>query len=831
MSEVTVRFRGDTRQLDRALGGVNRGLKRVNQNAKASRKSLKSISDTGNRVTTALRAAGAALLAFGAGSLIKNIVNVSTRFEDLRTTLSSVTGSAKSGAEAFKFVSEFSTKTQFGIEELTQSYIKLKAAGIEPTEQLLTTFTNTAAITTDQLGSLQAVTDLFARTTAGGLGLEEIERLGDRGVPVLDILREKLGLSRNEISEFGKTAEGAKKIVDAFAEGIEERFGGATEARINNVSTQFSNLQIAITNAQDAIGQQGFAFALGQAATQITEYITKNEDMVKSIGLGLTKAFLYAKETAFLLARNIEILAKVMAVVITISLARWAWAAGASMAALTMTIGRKLIPIFGWLGKVLKATALLALRHPIIGGIAIAIAGIEYFTGSVSKLATKLGLIGEDSALDALVDGASKLAGTLTNDVTQGLDGILGMSERVNQQLSEITSELEQQADIQTNAITPEIDKQAQKQEQIKKTVSDLLAIKEEEFRVSQLSTDEQLRYNLEKEITGKIGRELLDDERDRLGLLVKQTRELTEQKKRMEDFQKALGKAFEFGERAMPTLYGMGLPELEDSLDLAQQHLENALRNNEHTEEDHKAWLLNLERQFQVEKARMEEAALKGRLRNLMREADAHEGLTQIVLSEKSKQALQAIGQEEKIEKRVNDRIEFEKKSEFEKAQWAVSQGASAFEQLGRYNKQAFQAAKALRIAEAIMNTYTGATLALATYPPPFNFIGAAVVVAAGMANIANIRSQSYSGRQLGGPVQEGKSFLVGETGPEIFTPNISGRIDRMDGMGGQNVNINFNIQAVDTQGFDELLVSRRGVIQQVISDAMLESGQRSRY
>jgi len=831
MSDVTVRFRGDTRQLDRALGGVNRGLRNVNKNARASRKSLQSISATGDRVTTALRAAGAALLAFGAGSVIKSIVNTTTRFEDLRTTLASVTGSAQSGAEAFKFVSEFSTKTQFGIEELTQSYIKLKAAGIEPTEQLLTTFTDTAAITTDQLGSLQAVTDLFARTTAGGLGLEEIERLGDRGVPVLSILEEKLGLTRNEISEFGKTAEGAKKIVDAFAEGINERFGGATLSRINNVSTQFSNLQIAITNAQDAIGQQGFAYALGQTATEITNYITKNEDMVKSIGQGLTKAFLYAKETAFVLAQNLEILGKVALVLLGIGLAKWAIGVGAAMGSLAVLIAGSLVKAFGFLAKALRTTALLALRHPIIGGIAVAIAGIEYFTGGVSKLAEKLGLIGEDGAMEGLVDDATAFASTITGPIAKGLDDVLGIQERVNQQFSEITSELEKQGDIQKNVITPEVDKQAQKQEQIKKSVSDLLAIKEEEFRVSQMSTDEQMRYNLEKEITTKVGRELLDDEKERLGLLVKQTRELREQKKRMEDFKKALGKAFEFGERAIPTMYGLGLPELEDSLDLAQQHLENALRNNEHTEADHKKWLLDLERQFQVEKARMEETALKGRLRNLMREADEHKGLTAIVLSEKSKQTLQAIGQEEKVEKRVNDRIEFEKKSEYEKAQWAVTQGANAFEALGRYNKQAFQASKALRIAEAVMNTYTGATLALATYPPPFNFIGAAAVVAAGLANIATIRSQSYQGRQLGGPVQEGKSFLVGETGPEIFTPNISGRIDRMDSMGGQPVNINFNIQAVDTQGFDELLVSRRGVIQQVISDAMLESGQRSRF
>ncbi len=829
MSDVTVRFRGDTRQLDRALGGVNRGLRNVNKNARASRKSLQSISATGDRVTTALRAAGAALLAFGAGSVIKSIVNTTTRFEDLRTTLASVTGSAQSGAEAFKFVSEFSTRTQFGIEELTQSYIKLKAAGIEPTEQLLTTFTDTAAITTDQLGSLQAVTDLFARTTAGGLGLEEIERLGDRGVPVLSILEEKLGLTRNEISEFGKTAEGAKKIVDAFAEGINERFGGATLSRINNVSTQFSNLQIAITNAQDAIGQQGFAFALGQAATEITNYITKNEDMVKSIGQGLTKAFLYAKETAFVLAQNIEILGKVMLVLIGISLAKWAIATGTAMAGLAVTVGGGLVKAFGFLGKVLKATALLALRHPIIGGIAVAIAGIQYFTGGVSKLAEKLGLIGEDSALDGLVDDATAFAKTVTGPIVNGLDDVLGIQERVNQQFSEITSELEKQGDIQKNVITPEVDKQAQKQEQIKKTVSDLLAIKEEEFRVSQMSTAEQMRYNLEKEITTKVGRELLDDEKERLNLLVEQTREIEEQKKRYKEFSEALDKSFEFQRRALAI--GPDLDELNDSLDLARQTINNQLDNGVISERQHKQLLLDLERQYQAEKARLAEQGVKNAIRNQIREGEALKGLYQFKISEEQKQVLQKIGQEEKIERRVNDRIEFEKKSELEKTQWAIGQGADAFEALGRYNKQAFAASKALRIAEAVMNTYTGATLALATYPPPFNFIGAAAVVAAGLANIATIRSQSYQGRQLGGAVQEGKSFLVGETGPEIFTPNISGRIDRMDGMGGKDVNVNFTINAVDTQGFDELLVSRRGVIQQVISDAMLESGQRSRF
>lgn len=154
-------------------------------------------------------------------------------------------------------------------------------------------------------------------------------------------------------------------------------------------------------------------------------------------------------------------------------------------------------------------------------------------------------------------------------------------------------------------------------------------------------------------------------------------------------------------------------------------------------------------------------------------------------------------------------------------------------FGQLGQYNKQAFQAAKAFNIANAIMNTYLGATKALAMFPPPFNFIAAAGVVAAGLAQVAAIRSQTYSGRALGGPVMGGETYMVGENGPELFTPATSGSItrnDQLDGMG-DKVEINFTINAVDQRGIDELLIERRSVIQQIISDAMLERGNRSRF
>ena len=199
-------------------------------------------------------------------------------------------------------------------------------------------------------------------------------------------------------------------------------------------------------------------------------------------------------------------------------------------------------------------------------------------------------------------------------------------------------------------------------------------------------------------------------------------------------------------------------------------------------------------------------------------------------VMSEQDRAVLQRVGADERQRAIVQERIAFEKKSEMEKANFAIEQGANIFNALGAQNKKAFEVAKAFNIANAIMNTYMAATKALATYPFPFGAIAAAGAVAMGLAQVAQIRSQTYSGRALGGPVMGGQSYVVGESGPELFTPSTTGSITRNSDIGGGGTtNVNFTIVANDTTGFDQLLASRRGLIQQVISDAMLEKGRRS--
>jgi hypothetical protein len=252
-----------------ALGKINRDITKLQASS--------------FKLSTALKGAGIALAAVFATRVVKSVIDTTARFEDLNDALASVTGSAQAGAEAFDFVSEFATKTQFGVEDLTTTFIKLKASGIEPTEDLLTLFTDTAAVTTDQLGSLQAITDLFARTTSGGLGLEELNRLADRGVPVFRILEEQLGITRLEISEVGKTAEGSRKILNALSTGLRQDFGGATAKVVDNLSTQFSNLNIALKNSANEFGQ-GLSPALKDAIGDLTEFVENNEETIAALG-------------------------------------------------------------------------------------------------------------------------------------------------------------------------------------------------------------------------------------------------------------------------------------------------------------------------------------------------------------------------------------------------------------------------------------------------------------------------------------------------------------------------------------------------------------------
>jgi hypothetical protein len=152
-----------------------------------------------------------------------------------------------------------------------------------------------------------------------------------------------------------------------------------------------------------------------------------------------------------------------------------------------------------------------------------------------------------------------------------------------------------------------------------------------------------------------------------------------------------------------------------------------------------------------------------------------------------------------------------------------------SGLQALSGLNRTAFEAFKRFRIAEATIEAVKGAATAFSTYAAN-PFVATAVAashLAKGMAMVAQIKSTSF--REKGGPVSQGKPFIVGEKGPELFVPNQSGNIVANNKMGGSPVNVTFNISTVDARGFNELLSNSRGTIVSLINSAVNESGRQA--
>lgn len=219
-----------------------------------------------------------------------------TAFEDLRTSLQILYNDSRAGNRAFQDIKNLASETVFSVQDLTETVIKLKAAGIDPTLSRLRLFADISAVTADKIGALQAITDLYARTTAGGLGLEDLNRLQDRGIPVFDIIAKKTGLARLEIAKFGQSAEGARIILQALESGLAESFGGASEKRAGNLSQAISNLGDTVSNTIDLVGQLGLTKAIGDLTKAFENLIKENKGVIVVIGVALTEALKFLAE-------------------------------------------------------------------------------------------------------------------------------------------------------------------------------------------------------------------------------------------------------------------------------------------------------------------------------------------------------------------------------------------------------------------------------------------------------------------------------------------------------------------------------------------------------
>jgi hypothetical protein len=126
----------------------------------ATGRSERALSSLGN----VAKIAGSALAGISIASMAKDILRVNMEFESLRTSLETVTGSAKNAKIAFEGIQQFAAKTPYSVKEVTDAFIKMKALGLSPSEKALTSFGNTASAMGQ---SLNRMVEAVANATTG----------------------------------------------------------------------------------------------------------------------------------------------------------------------------------------------------------------------------------------------------------------------------------------------------------------------------------------------------------------------------------------------------------------------------------------------------------------------------------------------------------------------------------------------------------------------------------------------------------------------------------------------------------------------------------------
>lgn len=266
VDELKILIKAETKDLKKKLDDTNKKLEKTSS---ASKKAGKDMSASFKKA-----AVGAAALTAVIAKVATVVAKVGMEFEDLKDSLDVVFGSMRAGDEAMGRVLQFAQTTPFQVETVTKAFIALQSVGIEPTNKMLQTFADTASVSVDQLGVFEALVRTVQRSAAGGLGLEELNMLSDRGIPALKILQEELGLAKDDIAVFGKTAQGAKIITDALQAGLEKRFGGAMETKMDNLSTKTSNMTIAFKQLGDEVFKSGLGDNLKILTDRLTGFAT-----------------------------------------------------------------------------------------------------------------------------------------------------------------------------------------------------------------------------------------------------------------------------------------------------------------------------------------------------------------------------------------------------------------------------------------------------------------------------------------------------------------------------------------------------------------------------
>lgn len=220
----------------------------ANDNLRVLDNTAKSLNNTLKQATGL---AGAYLGLRGLTSTFKAIVGVNAEFERLSGSLKTVTGSAKAAKEAFTLIEDFATSTPYQLDEIVDFFIRLKAMGLEPTMEALTSYGNT----TSAFG--KNILDFMGAITSATVGeFERLKTFSIKAKAETDTVKFIFQGVTTEVTKNASTIEGYMRSIG------DVNFAGAMNEQLDTIGGKMSNLEDTMTKVARTVGTSGLNEAI-----------------------------------------------------------------------------------------------------------------------------------------------------------------------------------------------------------------------------------------------------------------------------------------------------------------------------------------------------------------------------------------------------------------------------------------------------------------------------------------------------------------------------------------------------------------------------------------
>ncbi|EFD1949634.1 TPA: tape measure protein [Escherichia coli] len=409
----------------------------------------------------------------------KPIVEAASEMERMRVMLRGLNkdkaNPGKAAVEDMQYIVDMAQNAPFAMQALTDSFVKFRSAGLDPTDGSLKALVDSVArFGGDSELLKRAAVAVQQMSGKGVVSMEELrQQLGEAVPNAMKAMADAAGITMGELTKAVSTGTvEAKQALSLMFVGLRAENENAAKDMMQTYTGALAQLQTSFTLFADRVGQAGYLDSLSKGMKELASIMNSAEGIsfANSLGSGLTTAIDSLRELAQWLAKNQELivnLGKVVAAMVAFKLMR------AGIMGVIGTAGQ-MVNTFATMSTVIQApfnlgaTAVTRFNRAARMGLAPIPSLIFAIRGAIT------GLQGAFAGLTAFI--AANPIGAAFTVATVAVAGLITYMTMLRSETSKVVDEIRKIPEAMTAAKRAQMAERAEKLE--KEIIADQRALK-----------------------------------------------------------------------------------------------------------------------------------------------------------------------------------------------------------------------------------------------------------------------------------------------------------------------------------------------------------------